>query len=116
MFSAVRHLFILLAFACLTPAAAQAERIRTSIPGLNLNYLSVLTVGAKGFFKDEGLENETIVIGGPAGSAALVKGGVDFSVSGGQRLRAGAQGAALKAFMYQREKPIRYVVIHASIT
>src|SRR5207249_1678286 len=48
MFSAVRHLFILLAFACLTPAAAQAERIRTSIPGLNLNYLSVFTAGAKG--------------------------------------------------------------------
>ena len=116
MFSAARHLFILLAFACLTPAAAQAERIRTSIPGLNLNYLSVFTAGAKGFFKDEGLENETIVIGGPAGIAALVSGDVDFSGAGGSGLRAAAKGAPLKAIMYQTEKPTWYLVVHPSIT
>ena len=115
MFSAARHLFILLAFACLTPAA-RAERIRTSIPGLNLNYLSVFTAGAKGFFKDEGLENETIVIGGPAGIAALVSGDVDFSGAGGSGLRAAAKGAPLKAIMYQTEKPTWYLVVHPSIT
>src|SRR5436190_1226876 len=115
MFSAARHLFILLAFACLTPAA-RAERIRTSIPGLNLNYLSVLTAGAKGFFKDEGLENETIVIGGPAGIAALVSGEVDFSGAGGSGLRAAIKGAPLKAIMYQTEKVTWYFVTHPSIT
>src|SRR5438094_10138745 len=112
MFSAVRHLFILLAFACLTPAAAQAERIRTSIPGLNLNYLSVFTAGAKGFFKDEGLENETIVIGGPPGIAALLNGDVDFSGAGGSGLRAAVKGAPLKAILYQTEKPTWYLVVH----
>src|SRR5438034_318028 len=115
MFSAARHLFILLAFACLTPAA-RAERIRTSIPGLNLNYLSVLTAGAKGFFKDEGLENETIVIGGPAGIAALLSGDVDFSGAGGSGLRAAVKGAPLKAILYQTEKPTWYLVVHPSIT
>ena len=115
MFSAARHLFILLAFACLTPAA-RAERIRTSIPGLNLNYLSVFTAGAKGFFKDEGLENETIVIGGPAGIAALVSGDVDFSGAGGSGLRAAVKGAPLKAILYQTEKPTWYLVVHPSIT
>src|SRR2546428_5043968 len=116
MFSVACHVFIVLAFACLTPAAARAERIRTSIPGLNLNYLSVLTAGAKGFFKDEGLENETIVIGGPAGIAALVSGDVDCSGAGGSGLRAAAKGAALKAIMYQTEKPTWYLVVHPSIT
>jgi len=115
MFSAARHLFILLAFACLTPAA-RAERIRTSIPGLNLNYLSVLTAGAKGFFKDEGLENETIVIGGPAGIAALVSGDVDFSGAGGSGLRAAVKGAPLKAILYQTEKPTWYLVVHPNVT
>ena len=116
MFSAARHVFIVLAFACLTPAGARAERIRTSIPGLNLNYLSVLTAGAKGFFKDEGLENETIVIGGPAGIAALLSGDVDFSGAGGSGLRAAVKGAPLKAIMYQTEKPTWYLVVHPSIT
>src|SRR5207249_5799105 len=83
---------------------------------LNLNYLSVFTAGAKGFFKDEGLENETIVIGGPAGIAALVSGDVDFSGAGGSGLRAAAKGAPLKAIMYQTEKPTWYLVVHPSIT
>src|SRR5437773_5791907 len=115
MFSAARHLFILLAFACLTPAAAEAERIRTSIPGLNLNYLSVFTAGAKRFFKDEGLENETIVIGGPAAIAAVVSGNVDFSGAGGSGLRAAAKGAELKAILYQTEKVTWFFVVHPSI-
>src|SRR2546427_12846063 len=97
MFSAARHVFIVLAFACLTPAAARAERIRTSIPGLNLNYLSVLTAGAKGFFKDEGLENETIVIGGPAGGGARGRGGFGFNGGGGRGVRGAPKGAPREA-------------------
>jgi len=76
----------------------------------------VLTAGAKGFFKDEGLENETIVIGGPAGIAALVSGDVDFSGAGGSGLRAAVKGAPLKAILYQTEKPTWYLVVHPSIT
>jgi len=60
--------FALLVFTFLINAYAHAERIRTAVPGLNLNYLSIFTAEARGFFKDEGLENETIVIGGPAAS------------------------------------------------
>ena len=58
---------ILLAFTCLGALPARAEKIRTAVPGLNLNYLSVFTAEERNFFRDEGLENETIVIGGPAG-------------------------------------------------
>jgi hypothetical protein len=41
----------LLAFTFLTAALVRAERIRTAIPGLNLNYLSVFTAEARGFSK-----------------------------------------------------------------
>ena len=102
--------------ACFFTSPAWAEKIRTSIPGLNLNYLSVFAAEAKGFFKDEGLENETIVIGGPAGIAALVSGDVDYSGAGGSGLRAAIKGAPLKAIMYQTEKPTWYLVVHPSIT
>ena len=74
--------------ALLFGAQLQAEKIRTAVPGLNLNYLSIFSADAKGFFKDEGLENETIVIGGPAGIAALISGDVDYSGAGGSGLRA----------------------------
>ena len=94
---------------------AAAEKIRSAVPGLNLNYLSIFTAEARGFFKDEGLENETIVIGGPAGIAALVSGDVDFSGAGGSGLRAAVKGAPLKAILYQTERPTWYLVVHPSI-
>ena len=63
---------LVLALTLVFANSVDAEKIRTSVPGLNLNYLSIFSADAKGFFKDEGLENETIVVGGPAGIAALI--------------------------------------------
>jgi sulfonate transport system substrate-binding protein len=96
-------------------SAAGAELIRTAVPRASLNYLSIFVAEAKGFFKEEGLENETIVIGGPAAIAALVSGNVDFSGAGGSGLRAAAKGAPLKAIMYQTEKVTWYFVVDPSI-
>jgi ABC-type nitrate/sulfonate/bicarbonate transport system substrate-binding protein len=101
--------------ASLMASAGRAEKIRTAVPGLNLNYLTVFSAEERRFFRDEGLENETIVIGGPAGIAALVSGDVDYSGAGGSGLRAAARGAPLKAILYQTEKPTWYLVVHPSI-
>jgi len=101
--------------ALLMASAGRAEKIRTAVPGLNLNYLTVFSAEERGFFRDEGLENETIVIGGPAGIAALVSGDVDYSGAGGSGLRAAVRGAPLKAILYQTEKPTWYLVVHPSI-
>src|SRR5215510_9624118 len=117
MFAAGRiTLAIILAVNFLVVRLTWAERIRTAVPGLNLNYLSVFTAEERNFFRDEGLENETIVIGGPAGIAALVSGDVDYSGAGGSGLRAAVKGAPLKAIMYQTERPTWYLVVHPHIT
>ena len=107
--------FISAAFCLLLVNTAAAEMIRTAVPRASLNYLSTFVAEAKGLFKDEGLENETIVIGGPAAIAALVSGNVDFSGAGGSGLRAAAKGAELKAIMYQTEKVTWYFVVHPGI-
>jgi NitT/TauT family transport system substrate-binding protein len=112
------HIIFSVAFAAafLIAPPTRGERIRTAVPGLNLNYLSVFAAEERGFFRDEGLENETIVIGGPAGIAALVSGDVDYSGAGGSGLRAAVKGAPLKAIMYQTEKPTWYLVVSPGIT
>jgi ABC-type nitrate/sulfonate/bicarbonate transport system substrate-binding protein len=112
--SLASSIVFVLAFLLATPA--RAEKIRTAVPGLNLNYLSVFTAEERNFFRDEGLENETIVIGGPAGIAALVSGDVDYSGAGGSGLRAAVKGAPLKAILYQTERPTWYLIVHPSIT
>ena len=109
------HVLTTLLLTMLATVPADAEKIRTSVPGLNLNYLSVLSAEDRKFFRDEGLENETIAIGGPAGIAALVSGDVDFSGAGGSGLRAAVRGAPLKAIFYQTEKPTWYLVVNPSI-
>ncbi len=81
-----------------------AEKIRTAIPQANLNYLSIYVAEAGGFFRDEGLENETVVISGPLATAALLSGDVDFSGGGGSGMRAALKGAPIKGIFFQPKK------------
>ena len=84
-------------------------------PAGQLNYLSIYVADAKGFFKDEGLENETVVISGPLSIAALLSGDVDYSGAGGSGMRAALKGAPLKGIYFQSEKVTFYLVADPSI-
>ncbi len=105
-------LAMLLSFAT---SVVRAERIRTAIPQANLNYLSIYVADAKGFFKDEGLENETVVISGPLSIAALLSGDVDYSGAGGSGMRAALKGAPIKGIMFQADKVTFYLVADPNI-
>src|SRR5918999_2535892 len=89
---------------------ASAERVRTAIPRATVNYLSLPVAEVKGFFRSEGLDNETIVIPGSTAIAALVSGNVDYSGAGGTGMRAAVRGAPIKAVMFQTEKVTWYLI------
>jgi len=94
---------------------ARPERIRTAIPQANLNYLSIFVADAKGLFREEGLENETVVISGTLSIAALLSGDVDFSGAGGSGMRAALKGAPVKGIMFQADKVTFYLVADPGI-
>jgi ABC-type nitrate/sulfonate/bicarbonate transport system substrate-binding protein len=96
-------------------ATASAERVRTAIPRATVNYLSLPVAEVKGFFRSEGLENETIVIPGTTAIAALVSGNVDYSGAGGSGMRAAVRGAPIKAIMFQTEKVTWYLLAASDI-
>ncbi len=102
-------------FIVVTGADAHAEKIRTAIPQANLNYLSVYVADGKGFFREEGLDNETVVISGPLSIAALLSGDVDFSGAGGSGMRAALKGAPVKGIMFQTDRVTFYLVADPSI-
>ena len=104
------QLAIVCAIALLAPSNIYAERVRTVIPRATLNYLSVPVAEVKGYFRDESLENETIVIPGSSAIAALVSGEVDYSGAGGTGMRAALRGAPIKAVMFQTEKVTWYLI------
>jgi NitT/TauT family transport system substrate-binding protein len=108
-------LFVLFLLLIAFPTKASAEKIRTVIPRATLNYLSLPVAEVKGFFRDEGLENEVIVIPGTTAIAALVSGNVDFSGAGGSGMRAALRGAPIKAVMFQTEKVTWYLLAAADI-
>jgi len=109
-------LFVPLIPFILFPIYADAERVRTIIPRATLNYLSVPVAEVKGYFRDEGLENETIVIPGSTAIAALVSGEADYSGAGGTGMRAALRGAPIKAVMFQTEKVTWYLIAAPDIT
>jgi ABC-type nitrate/sulfonate/bicarbonate transport system substrate-binding protein len=102
-------------FALLSIGTASAETVRTVIPRATLNYLSVPVAEVKGYFRDQGLENQTIVIPGSTAIAALVSGNVDYSGAGGTGMRAALRGAPNKAVMFQTEKVTWYLLAAADI-
>src|SRR5215510_276572 len=88
---------------------AGAELVRTAIPRATVNYLPLPVAEVKGFFRSEGLENETIVIPGTTAIAALISGNVDYSGAGGSGMRAAVRGAPIKVVMFQTEKVTWYL-------
>lgn len=96
-------------------ANVSAEQVRTVIPRATLNYLSVPVAEVKGYFRDQGLENQTIVIPGSTAIAALVSGNVDYSGAGGTGMRAALRGAPIKAIMFQTEKVTWYLLAASDI-
>lgn len=100
----------------LFPAGLPAELIRTVVPQSSLNYLSVYVAESKGFFNQEGFENETLVLAGPVAAAALISGSVDFGGGGGSAMRAAAGGGApLKAIFFQTDTVTFYLVTDPSV-
>jgi hypothetical protein len=53
-----------------TLPSVHAERARIVIPRSTVNYFSLPVAAVKGFFRTEGLENQTIVIPGTTAIAA----------------------------------------------
>jgi ABC-type nitrate/sulfonate/bicarbonate transport system substrate-binding protein len=96
-------------------STASGERVRTAIPRATVNYLSLPVAEVKGFFRSEGLDNETIVIPGTTAIAALVSGNVDYSGAGGSGMRAAVRGAPIKAIMFQTEKVTWYLLVASDI-
>jgi len=108
-------LFVLSVLCVLFPLQAFAEKVRTVVPRATLNYLSIPVAEVRGFFRDQGLENETVVIPGSTAIAALVSGNVDYSGAGGSGMRAALRGAPIKAVMFQTEKVTWYLLASAEI-
>ena len=79
------------------PAGAQLTKVRAVFPSVDVQYLPAYVAQAKGFFREEGLDVELIVMrGARSGVQAVVSGDVQFVLAMGAALPAIWSGADLK--------------------
>ena len=77
--------------------AHAAERIRISVSGgYNMIFLPAGVAQRKGFFKDEGLDADIVVMGAAPSIAALSNGDIDFTLLTGTVIRAAIRGLPVR--------------------
>jgi ABC-type nitrate/sulfonate/bicarbonate transport system substrate-binding protein len=77
--------------------ALPAEKIRISVSGgYNMIFLSAGVAQHRGFFKDEGLDADIIVMGATPSIAALTNGDIDFTLLTGTVVRAAIRGLPVR--------------------
>ena len=92
----VTSLFLIAVFN-IAPFSHAAEKIRMSVSGsYNMIFLAAGVAHHKGFFKDEGLEADILVMSAPASLAALSNGDIDYTLLTGSVIRAAIRGLPLR--------------------
>jgi NitT/TauT family transport system substrate-binding protein len=74
-----------------------AEKIRMSVSGsYNMIFLAAGVAQHRGFFKDEGLDADIVVMSAPASIAALANGDIDYTLLTGSVIRAAIRGLPVR--------------------
>src|SRR2546429_1848629 len=84
---------------CLTaarPTAAQLKKIRFSTSSIAVTEMQFRIAQMKGFYREEGLDLETVLIRGSVGMQALIGGSVDYASAAGSIIAAGVRGAPVR--------------------
>ncbi|HZS01406.1 MAG TPA: ABC transporter substrate-binding protein [Chloroflexota bacterium] len=110
--------------AAAAPARAEAAPVATSgpreaivfgIPQRNLNYIVPMAAKALGYFEQEGLDVDIRELQSNLTIAALQRGDMQISGSGGSALRAAVQGAPFKLISFMTVRPTFYLVTVPSV-
>ena len=88
-----------------TPISAQLKKVRFSTTGVSISELPFKVAHLKGFWREEGLDVETILIRGAVGMQALLGGSVDYTSASGSTIAAGVRGLPVKLVFISSSKP-----------
>lgn len=85
-------------FACLivtfgTCSALEARPAKVAIPAQNLTAMAFIAAREKGYYREEGLEVQLILMSAPVSALALLGGDIDFSTAAGAALNSAVRGA-----------------------
>ena len=87
------------------PLSAQPRKVRFSVSAVSIAEVPFRIAQVKGFYRDEGLDPEFILIRGAVGMQALLGGSVDFTSASGSTVAAAVRGLPVKLVFIASAKP-----------
>jgi NitT/TauT family transport system substrate-binding protein len=90
-------------------APTEAARMRLAVPVHGVSHIAFYAAKEKGYFQEEGLDVEVILMSAPIGIRALIAGDVDASTVGGSALPPIFRGAALRMVFISFDKPTHWL-------
>ncbi|HEU4637530.1 MAG TPA: ABC transporter substrate-binding protein, partial [Candidatus Binatia bacterium] len=88
-----------------SPVSAQLKKVRFSVSAASIAEVPFRIAHVKGFYRDEGLDVEVIMIRGAVGMQALLGGSVDYTSSSGSTIAAAVRGIPVKLVFIASAKP-----------
>lgn len=95
-------------WAALTAAAhvSEAKTVRVGIPGHNITQAAFYLARERGYYRDEGLEVQLIMMPAPVSNLALIGGNVDFTSVPTAAITAALRGAPLRVLFTSFDRPL----------
>ena len=90
-------------------ARVEAARLRLSVPVHGVSHVAFYAAKEKGYFQEEGLDVEMILMSAAIGFRALIAGDVDASTVGGSALPPIFRGAPLRMVFISFDKPTHWL-------
>lgn len=86
--------------------SSEAKTVRVGIPGHNITQASFYMARDKGYYRDEGLEVQLIVMPAPVSNLALIAGNVEFTSVPTAAITAALRGAPLRILFTSFDRPL----------
>ena len=96
---------ILVSLVGASSAPAQLKKIRFSTSAISISELPFKVAQLRGFYREEGLDVESILIRGAVGMQALLGGSVDYTSASGSTIAAAVRGLPVKLVFISSAKP-----------
>ena len=95
--------------------ATAAERFFISIPGPTLSYTHLYYGQERGFFAQEGLDLQVLVVRGIIGVSSLMSGEIDVTCHAGSGFAAALRGLPVKIISVTHDRPAHELIVAPSI-
>jgi NitT/TauT family transport system substrate-binding protein len=104
-----------------TQARAQASagpvrKVRIAIPSISASHMPVYMAKELGYYSDEGLDTEIILMRGGLSIQAVVAGSVDYTGTPGATVAAAVQGVKLVVLMGYSNKPLYDLIVNPEVS